>query len=292
MSKQGTVSKKPQKNPGMFKGALPPDFRFLEKVRALTADEMRTLSPLSERWSSFSKRFNFTDDPGQFQMLPPEAVNELDELHKDLDQWCQAQSPPFIVKLCEMVNQGTTDEFFRIFPGLAKTPEDFRRHQLETYLASTEKMRAETGMTASRATELAYWTNAITRELWPGTMEPFDKVVSPKGFGDRTFLSIDLAPMLETLRERILQELDSKSNPPRPRANTEPSVRTDSGPNGWSKADSPKRWATCFGFSLRTLQRRIKDGVVRCKKLSSKSYQIAVDDIPEPHRTKFLPPRS
>ncbi len=51
--------------------------------------------------------------------------------------------------------------------------------------------------------------------------------------------------------------------------------------------DSPGRWAKLFGFSANTLKRRFKDGAIRHKKLSSKSYQIAIDDLPAIHQSKF-----
>jgi hypothetical protein len=55
----------------------------------------------------------------------------------------------------------------------------------------------------------------------------------------------------------------------------------------WTPADTLSRWAKLFGFSVDTLKRRFKDGLIRHKKLSTKSYQIAVDDVPAPHQTKF-----
>ncbi len=55
----------------------------------------------------------------------------------------------------------------------------------------------------------------------------------------------------------------------------------------WTTPDSPQRWAKVFGFSVDTLKRRFKDKKIRYKKLSSKSYQIAVDDLPAIHQAKF-----
>jgi hypothetical protein len=55
----------------------------------------------------------------------------------------------------------------------------------------------------------------------------------------------------------------------------------------WTTPDSPSRWAKLFGFSVDTLKRRFDDGTVRHKKLSSKSYQIAIDDLPAVHQAKF-----
>lgn len=48
----------------------------------------------------------------------------------------------------------------------------------------------------------------------------------------------------------------------------------------WSKADTPTRWAKVFGFSARTLKRRMKDGSIRVKVLSRRSYQIDVRHLP------------
>ncbi|HYV35020.1 MAG TPA: hypothetical protein VE988_04895 [Gemmataceae bacterium] len=55
-----------------------------------------------------------------------------------------------------------------------------------------------TCLNAGRTTAHAYKANANEREIWPET---------PKLIEGRTFLSGDLAPILEMLRERILREL-------------------------------------------------------------------------------------
>jgi hypothetical protein len=57
-----------------------------------------------------------------------------------------------------------------------------------------------------------------------------------------------------------------------------------------TRPDSPARWAKVFGFSKDTLMRRIQDGIIRCKKLSTKSYQIAIDDLPADQKEKFRNP--
>lgn len=49
----------------------------------------------------------------------------------------------------------------------------------------------------------------------------------------------------------------------------------------WSAPDYPSQWAKRFGFSVDTLMRRFDKGVIRCKKLSTKSYCIHVDDLPK-----------
>lgn len=56
----------------------------------------------------------------------------------------------------------------------------------------------------------------------------------------------------------------------------------DDAPPEWSKPDGPKQWARVFGFSVDTLMRRFRDGMIRHKKFSSKSYSIHVDDLPKP----------
>ena len=52
-------------------------------------------------------------------------------------------------------------------------------------------------------------------------------------------------------------------------------------------ADGPSQWAKLFGISVSTFMRRLKDGTIRHKKLSSKNYQIAITDLPAKHQAKF-----
>ncbi len=48
-----------------------------------------------------------------------------------------------------------------------------------------------------------------------------------------------------------------------------------------SEPDSPKRWAKIFGgITPRTFVRRCKEGRIRHKKLSDRSYQVDIRDIP------------
>jgi hypothetical protein len=61
----------------------------------------------------------------------------------------------------------------------------------------------------------------------------------------------------------------------------------NSGGVEWTTVDTLGRFAKLFGFSVDTLKRRFKDGSIRCKRLSSKSYQIAVDDLPAIHQPKY-----
>lgn len=52
-------------------------------------------------------------------------------------------------------------------------------------------------------------------------------------------------------------------------------------PDGpWSQPDTPKRWAKVFGVNVQTIKRRFQDGKIRNKKLSDRSYQVHVDDVP------------
>lgn len=63
----------------------------------------------------------------------------------------------------------------------------------------------------------------------------------------------------------------------------------DPGPNGWSRANSPTYWGKVFGFSCATFKRRVDEKKIRANKLSTKNYQIAVDDIPADKRAQYLP---
>ena len=74
-------------------------------------------------------------------------------------------------------------------------------------------------------------------------------------------------------------EPEKATGPAEPVAATAPQ-QPDDGP--WSEADGPKQWARKFGFSVDTLIRRFKDGTIRHKKFSSKSYAIHEADLPKP----------
>ncbi len=58
----------------------------------------------------------------------------------------------------------------------------------------------------------------------------------------------------------------------------------------WTTPDLPSQWARLFRVSRSTFMRRLQEGSIRHKKLSSKSYQIAVADLPAMHREKFRNP--
>jgi hypothetical protein len=47
-----------------------------------------------------------------------------------------------------------------------------------------------------------------------------------------------------------------------------------------SEADTPSRWGKRFGFSAKTFIRRFKAGAIRGKRLSDKSYRVALADLP------------
>ena len=55
----------------------------------------------------------------------------------------------------------------------------------------------------------------------------------------------------------------------------------------WTTPDGPTQWAKLYGFSPTTFKRRLPDGSIRHKKLSSKSYQIAIADLPAKHQARF-----
>lgn len=62
-----------------------------------------------------------------------------------------------------------------------------------------------------------------------------------------------------------------------------PGASAESASDGpWSKADTPSRWAKRFGISRATFVRRVTDGKIRGKRLSSKSYLVHSDDVPSP----------
>jgi len=49
----------------------------------------------------------------------------------------------------------------------------------------------------------------------------------------------------------------------------------------WSSPDTPKRWAKRFRVSVDTMKRLLKAGTIRNKRLSDRSYQVHVDDVPK-----------
>jgi hypothetical protein len=59
----------------------------------------------------------------------------------------------------------------------------------------------------------------------------------------------------------------------------EATAKQQDGP--FSTDDSPSRWAKQFKMSARTFKRRVKDGKIRAKILSDRSYQVHLDDLPK-----------
>jgi hypothetical protein len=52
----------------------------------------------------------------------------------------------------------------------------------------------------------------------------------------------------------------------------------------WSLPQSPKEWAREFGVHVKTFIRWVRKGTIRAKRLSPKSYQIALGDVPTARR--------
>ncbi len=78
------------------------------------------------------------------------------------------------------------------------------------------------------------------------------------------------------------------SEPPEP---PEPPASNSLAGLALTRPDFPSQWAKIFGISRSTLMRRFKDGKIRFNKLSSKSYQIVIDDLPAQFQDKFRNPK-
>jgi len=52
----------------------------------------------------------------------------------------------------------------------------------------------------------------------------------------------------------------------------------------WSAPDTPRRWGKVFGCSAKTFIRRAKAGILPARKLSDRSYQVAISAIPADHK--------
>ena len=74
--------------------------------------------------------------------------------------------------------------------------------------------------------------------------------------------------------------------PKRPRWKATPPKTGDDG-IAWTPAKGPAQWGKIFDMSSATFKRRCNEGKIRCKKLSPKSYQVAIDDLPAKHQAKF-----
>jgi hypothetical protein len=56
----------------------------------------------------------------------------------------------------------------------------------------------------------------------------------------------------------------------------------------YTKPFAPKYWRDVFNVSQSTFLRRVSEGKIRSKKLTSKQYRIAIDDLPPAERKKHL----
>ena len=88
-----------------------------------------------------------------------------------------------------------------------------------------------------------------------------------------TEAAISFAEAERILLERIQTAVEIISRP-----EPAPAQPEDIGP--LSEPDTPTRWAKRFGVSVDTIKRRFKDGTIRNKKLSDRSYQVDLRDIP------------
>jgi hypothetical protein len=183
---------------------LPPEFEFFRKimkVRPLTADEEKSLTPLCERYANWTTRHGVADTRNMLSLSDEEARREYFAILREFEQWGLWQSPPFIRHVIDMT--------------------EARRRELVAELSRSGSI-PDAGHSPS--------TTAAEQRVNTGG------------------------------------------------ANLQPEMTT---------ADSPSRWAKMFGISLSTLKRRFADGSIRHKKLSTKSYQIAIDDLPAKHQGKF-----
>jgi hypothetical protein len=57
-------------------------------------------------------------------------------------------------------------------------------------------------------------------------------------------------------------------------------------PGGWSIPNSPKRWAKIYGVSTSTIKRYFASQRICNRQLSSKSYKVAVKDLPADYNKK------
>jgi hypothetical protein len=55
----------------------------------------------------------------------------------------------------------------------------------------------------------------------------------------------------------------------------------------WSQPDTVARWAKAWGVSRRAMGIMLRTGKVRNIRISRQSYQVAIEDIPAPHRRRF-----
>jgi hypothetical protein len=109
----------------------------------------------------------------------------------------------------------------------------------------------------STAHEAAYYRASLMGECWEGRRPEL-----PEG------VTVDLHGRIEA-EFLEAQRLRDRTRIPGPQSD---------GP--WSQPDTPTRWAKAFGVNAKTFKRWVKKGKIRVNRLSDRSYQIHVDDVP------------
>jgi hypothetical protein len=72
--------------------------------------------------------------------------------------------------------------------------------------------------------------------------------------------------------------------PPRKKPTAPASLPAKSNQDGpWSEPDTPTRWAKRFKVKPKTFKRYVTNGKIRAKKLSDRSYQVNLADLPQSH---------
>lgn len=149
-------------------------------------------------------------------------------------------------------------------------------------------------------TKLAAWCRARIRELTPkiGTDEILPVVdffnqkakavvsqlvqrLTRSGFGN-LIAEIDIGS-IRSIRQSVAilsqweRRLETQLADPKAR----PRRVADQDDGQWTKIYSPAELSKLFGVSWDTLKRRFRDNSIRFRKLSTKSYQIHVADMPK-----------
>jgi hypothetical protein len=157
------------------------------------------------------------------------------------------------------------------------------------------------GRTATHPT-VSLAIDLLQSERWwkdrPGDIRMFDREAAEKEYGKTRVGSaldllvkekvIDVLPFLDPAvgvvnchyldgkmawlwlrQQEALRVTQEQATPP----------AADDGP--WSKPDTPSRWARVFKVSSRTFIRWVKAERIHAKKLSDRSYQVRLTDLPE-----------
>jgi hypothetical protein len=103
----------------------------------------------------------------------------------------------------------------------------------------------------------------------------------------------DLSRQLDAVHIKSSEEINpeaamSTASAPGAAAAEQPVDKQPSPPE-LTTADSVSRWAKAFGVSRNTMARMLSEGTVRNKRLSAKSYQIAIEDLPAKEQEKHRP---